>query len=198
METVSIVETAVDLNNFKRLSERESFYCIWHSRVLSYVISIGVLMSVELRWPENWRVLKCFFSSECPGLLWAPLYCPRVNMFLPPHPLDYGSALCCILPRLFDKSATFFSLRLAYLHRTQARQGLRSPVTNVVRILRMYGASPWVDSVFVACCLVKYKDCIFFCVTPRGGFVRCTNSVISFWQTALSLPKRKSVRVNSQ
>jgi hypothetical protein len=117
-------------------------------------------------------------------------------MSLPPHSWDYGRAYCCILPRLFDKSATFFSLRLTFLYGTQARQGLRSPVTNVVRTLRMYGAIPWIESVFVACCLIKYRDFIFFYVTSRGGF--CVVSTLFYRLTDSSIIAKKNICTREQ
>lgn len=117
-------------------------------------------------------------------------------MSLPPHSWDYGRAYSCILPRSFDKSATFFSLRLTFLYRTQVRQGLRSPVTNVVRTLRMYGAIPWIDSVFVACCLIKYRDFIFFYVTPRGGF--CVVSTLLYRLTDSSIIAKKNICTREQ
>lgn len=82
----------------------------------------------------------------------------------------------------FDNSTTFFCLRRACLHHTQAHQGLRNPVTNV----RMRGVSPSIDHVFVSCCLIKHTYFVFFlhnptwrvCVLYQLWYIRLTDSSI--------------------
>ena len=82
----------------------------------------------------------------------------------------------------FDNSTTFFCLRRACLHHTQAHQGLRNPVTNV----RIRGASPSIDHVFVSCCLIKHTYFVFFlhnptwrvCVLYQLWYIRLTDSSI--------------------